>query len=332
MKYSNIHLFRKDLEAAAPHALSRVYLIAVPDDFERKRWLDAVASLVLSPDQPLVRWSAADASLSELFTEIDSFSLFTPNPVTLIDEVEKLSKKQAQGFIDLLQIDLRGHLLLGARSKSSLYSAVEKRGVILDLCDEKPWEKEKRLTDQILDKVRQSGKRLTSEAFQILSQGMDKDAALLEQEINKLLCFTAERNVIESSDVLQVSVLSRSQTVWQMAEEMVWEGRFFSSIDEESFYGLLPALRYQLQTGLKIICFAESGFNSSEMSKRLPKIWPKVLEKRISQAVRLGASYFQKGLELLFRFELLSRSGSMNPAVLFDWFRVSFIKAGKWAV
>lgn len=329
MKYCNTQLFRKDLEAAAPHTLSQVYLIAVPDDFERKRWLDAVASLVLSPDQPLVRWSAAEASLSELFTEIDSFSLFTPKPVTLIDEVEKLSKKQAQGFIDLLQTDLRGHLLLGARSKSALYSAVEKRGVILDLCDEKPWEKEKRLTDQIFDKVRQAGKRLSPEAFQVLSQKMDKDAALLEQEINKLLCFTAERNVIESSDVLQVSVLNRSQTLWQMAEEMVWEGKFFNSIDEESFYGLLPALRYQLQTGLKIVCFVESGTNSAEMSKRLPKVWPKVLEKRISQAVRLRSAYFQKGLELLFRLELLSRSGSMDPGALFDWFRVSFIRIGK---
>jgi DNA polymerase III, delta subunit len=330
MKYQSVKLFQKHLEASAPHALSRVYLVAMPDDFERKRWLDLLISLVASPDQPLLHLSALDATLSELFTEIDSPSLFASEPVTLIDELEKLSKKQAQGFLDLLaRPDLNGYLILGSRGKSPLSSAVEKRGVIFDLCDEKPWEKEKRLTEQLFDRAKQAGKRLSFEALQLLLERVDKDAALLEGEIDKLICFTGLRPVIEPADVQQIAASSRTHTSWQTAEEIVWEGRFTEKIDETSFHGLLPAIRSQLQTGLKIASLIETQASMPEISARLPKVWPKMLEKRASQAARLGSGYFQKGLELLFRIELLSRSGSSDLSVLLDWLRASLIKMGK---
>jgi DNA polymerase-3 subunit delta len=330
MKYQSVKLFQKHLEVSAPHALNRVYLVAMPDDFERKRWLDLLVSLVASPDQPLLRLSVSDATLSELFTEIDSPSLFASEPVTLIDELEKLPKKQAQGFLDLLaRPDLNGYLILGSRGKSPLSSAVEKRGVIFDLCDEKPWEKEKRLTEQLFDRAKQAGKRLSYEALQLLLERVDKDAALLEGEIDKLICFTGSRPVIEPADVQQIAASSRTHTLWQTAEEMVWEGKFTEKIDETSFHGLLPAIRSQLQTGFKIASLIASKASMPEISARLPKVWPKILEKRASQAARLGSGYFQKGLELLFRIELLSRSGSSDLSVLLDWLRASLIKMGK---
>ena len=330
MKYQNVKLFQKHLEASAPHGLSRVYLIAIPDDFERKRWLDVLASLISVPDQPLFRLSAADATLSELFTEIDSPSLFAQEPVALIDELEKLSKKQAQGFIDLLaRPDLTGYLIFGSRGKSPLYSAVEKRGVVFDLCEEKPWEKDKRLSEHLFDKARQAGKRLSSEALQLLLERVDKDIALLEGEVDKLICFTGSRSSIEPSDVQKIAASSRSHTLWQVAEEIVWEARFEGGLDEASFHGLLPAIRAQLQTGLKISSLAASQVSLSEIGARLPKIWPKMLEKRVSQAMKLGSNYFQKGLQLLFRIELLSRSGSSDLSVLLDWFRSSLTKTGK---
>jgi len=324
MKFQNLKAFQKHLETAAPHQLCKVYLIAVPDDFERRRLLDSVLSLVIVPDQPLLRLSAADSTLAELFTAIDSPSLFSAEPIALIDEMEKIPKKSAQGFLDLLaRPQLTGHLILGSRGKSPVYQAVEKCGAVLDLSDEKPWDKEKRLTEQIFERARQAGKRLASEVPQLLFDRLDKDSALIEQEIDKLICYTGERSVIERSDVLQVSASSRMHTLWQTAEEIVWEGADPGAVDGSSFHGLLPALRSQFQLGLKIASLVEARMGVSEIGERLPKIWPKTLDKRISQAARFGSTYFQKGLDLLFRIELLSRSGSNDPTTLLEFFRVS---------
>ncbi|MCC6127979.1 MAG: hypothetical protein IT584_02130 [Chlamydiae bacterium] len=134
MKHQSVLSFQKHLESRASQ-LSRVYLIAVPDDFERKKWLSRVANLLCTSGQGLLCLSAVDSTLSELFTAIDSPSLFDPEPIALIDEIEKLSKKEAQKFLDLLaRPNLAGHLIFGSRGKSPLSSVVEKKGSVLDLC------------------------------------------------------------------------------------------------------------------------------------------------------------------------------------------------------
>ncbi|MBS0626490.1 MAG: hypothetical protein JSS32_10620 [Verrucomicrobia bacterium] len=324
MKYQNVKAFQKHLESAAPHHLSRVYLIAVPDDFERRRILDSIVSLLLAPDQPVFRLSAAEASLSELFTAIDSPSLFGPEPIGLIDELEKLTKKNGQGLIDLIsRPQSSGYLILGSRTKSPFYSAAEKAGVILDLSDEKPWEKEKRFTEHLIDRAKQTGKRLAPDVPALLFERIDKEIALLEKELDKLICFVGEKSTIDKNDVLQISASNRSHTLWQIAEEMVWEGGDPDSIDTSSFHGLIPSLRSQYQMGFKIATLIEANTEYSEIGKRLPKVWPKTLEKRISQAARFGSAHFKKGLDLLFRLDLLSRSGSTDLAALLDFFRAS---------
>lgn len=330
MKCQTVQSFQNHLEASSPQALSRVYLIAIPDDFERKKWLNVLASLIQGPDQSKVCLSAVDASLEELFTAIDSPSLFDPQPTLLIDEVEKLSKKQAQGIIERLQKgEFGGHLILGSRAKSAFYSVVEKAGVVFDLCEEKSWEKEKRLSQTLFEKARQAGKKFSTQACQALLERVDKELSLLENEMDKLICYVGEKSSIEIADVLAIVAPNRTQTMWQMAEEMIWEGKIIDRIDESSFHGLVPALRFQLQLGLKIASMLDARASFSEISSNLPKIWPKTLEKRLSQASQVGSFYFQKGLQLLFKIEMISRSQSSDLSTLLDFFRVSFIKMGK---
>ena len=103
------------------------------------------------------------------------------------------------------------------------------------------------------------------------------------------------------------------------AEEMIWEAG--ASFDPTLFHGLIPALRSQLELGLKLATLIEQQIPSHEWSSHLPKIWPKILEKRASAASRLGSSYFRKGIEKLFQIELLSRSQSTQFGALLDLFR-----------
>ena len=57
----------------------------------------------------------------------------------------------------------------------------------------------------------------------------------------------------------------------------------------------------------------------------LPKIWPRTLEKRKAQVAQKGTDCFRKGLDLLFRIELLSRTGSNQLGALLDLFQASYI-------
>ena len=199
---------------------------------------------------------------------------------------------------------------------------MEKEGVVLDLLEEKPWDKEKRLAEQLIDRAKNAGKRLSADAAHLLFERLGTDAALLDSEIDKLICYVGENPAIAREDILRLSPASRTATLWQTAEEVIWEGGEFPSLDSTAFHGLIPALRSQLHLGLTLATLIEEKCPSDQWSRYLPKLWPKTLEKRSSQAARLGSSYFRKGLDKLFEIDLLSRTNSTQYRALLDLFRV----------
>jgi len=252
---------------------------------------------------------------------MQSLSLLGDDPIVVLDEAEKLSKKQIQSLCDQLTSP-SSYILFGSRSKvAPLFTLVEKEGVILDLLGEKPWDKEKRLIDQLSDRAKNAGKRITSEGASLLLERLGVDPALLESEIDKLICYVGDRNVITREDILSISPASKTATLWQTAEDVIWERGEFPPLDGTSFHGLIPALRNQLQLGLTLSTLIEERCPSDQWSKYLPKLWPKTLEKRSSQAARMGSSYFKKGLSKLLEVELLSRTNSTQYRALLDLFK-----------
>lgn len=286
--------------------------------------LDAILAYLLTPDSSPSRFSGADIVLRDLLDALQSSSLFGGEPIVVLDEFEKAGKKELQPLFE--QTLTSGYLLLGSRSKTPYAAAIEKQGIILDLTEEKPWDKEKRISDQLVERVKNAGKQIEPDALHLFLERLDKDAALLASEMDKLLCFVGERDLIRRTDVVQISAASRSSTLWQVAEEAIWEGRSFSDLDSASFHGLLPILRSQLQLGWKIALLIEGRVPAEEWSSHLPKIWPKTLEKRSSAAARIGSEFFRKGLDKLFEIELLSRTQSTQTGALLDLFRTHWMQ------
>ncbi len=316
MKYQNLKAFQKHLVSAAPHNLCRIYLIAVGDDFERNKAIDAILSYLATPP---TRFSGADCALHDLLDAMQSPSLLG-DAVVVLDEAEKLAKKSMQTLCDQIG-QISGYLVVGARSKTPLAPLVEKEGVILDLLEEKPWDKEKRLGEQLNERVKNAGKRLAPDCAPLLLERLGTDAALLESEIDKLICYVGDRPTVTRDDILQISPASRTATLWQTAEEVIWEGGELPILDATAFHGLVPALRNQLHLGLTLATLIEEKCPSDQWNRYLPKLWPKTLEKRSSQAAQRGSPYFRKGLEKLFEVELLSRSHSTQYRALLDLFR-----------
>jgi DNA polymerase-3 subunit delta len=293
----------------------------VPDDYERGAALKMI--LAYFKERSPVFLNGADAVFSSISDALLSPSLFGGEPLIVLDEAEKMGKKELQALADLVvQAPLHATLLSGARSKTPLSAAFEKVGVVFDMADEKPWDKEKRLAYRMVERVHSAGKRLASDAVPLLFERLGPDLALMESEIDKLICFVGEKPTIERSDVFRISASSRKSTLWQMAEEIVWDGAA-AGLDSESFYGLVPALRSQLQLGLKLTELIAANSPREEWNVFLPRLWPKVLEKRQVDAQKLGAHFFQRGLETLFQIELLSRSGNPKEGALLDFFRIS---------
>ena len=295
-------------------------MIAIHDDYERKKAVDAILSALATPDA-FVR----AAGISSLIEMLQSPSLFGDEPIVFLDETEKLSKQDQLSLTQWIEQPVSsGYLILGARGKTSFVGAVEKQGVILEMLEEKPWEKEKRLIEQIEERVQRSGKKLSSDAAPLLLERIGPDPSLLDLEIDKLLCFVGDRLNVERSDIFRISGASHSNTLWQVAESIVWErGEGVESSDQ--FHPLVPLIRYQLQLGLKLASLVETGVPSEQFASHFPKLRQKTLDQRKGPAAHRGSSWFRKALDLLFELELLSRDGSSRTESMLDLFRMRII-------
>jgi len=304
VKYTNRAAFLNQIRSAASvGSLSRVYFVGVPHDYERLEVCDAILKY-LPPDGSIRRFSSSD----EVSDHLGSHCLFGGEPIAIVENAEKLKS---------VEIPRYGYLILAAKSKTSLSEQVEKEGIVLDLLNEKPWEKEKRIAAQLEAKVKSAGTVIAPDALALLMERQDLDAGLLEREIDKLICYAEGKIGVE--DVLALCASTRSFALWQTAEALIWEGT--GHPDGEHFHALIPALRSQLQLGLKIATLLAENAPSEEWTRSLPKVYPKTLEKRTSQAQRLGTKYFSRGLIALFDIELRSRTGSTQYAALLDLFR-----------
>lgn len=326
MRYQNLTSFKKHLASAAPHHLSRVYLVLIPDDFERRKALDAILSY-LPPESSPSWFSGEGEGLAPVYNALQSPLLLGGDPAVVLDEAEKIPKKELQSLADAIGPMIReSFFLIGSRSKTLLSEVIEREGVVLDLSDEKPWDKEKRLAEQLSERAKNAGKKLMPDVAPLLFERIEKDPALLEAEIDKLICYVGERPSIRREDVLEVSADSKTATLWQTAEEIVWNGDA-PAPDAPVFAAAIPALRSQLHLGLCLATMIEEKRPATEWSSFLPKLWPKMLEKRSSQAAALGSAYFRKGVEALFELEHLSRSGSTQQNALYDRFRLALFAA-----
>lgn len=259
---------------------------------------------------------SGDFSIDEV---LDANSLFSSLLLALDFEPKKKDVEILQAFLK----NYTGCFLLGSKGKQHLgpiYRLFEKEGIILDLIDEKKWEKEKRLKETVWEKVRQEKKSLSSDAAELLFASLPSDLAVLDTELDKLLTFCIAKKEITKKDVEAIFSASPTYTVWQIAEKIVWGEEGNISIEEHLSPMLFMALRSELRKGLIIKELLLQGKNAEEIGKHITGIWPKALQKKIETAHKLSLSYFQKGLTSLFEAELLSRNGSSQVDALLDIF------------
>lgn len=324
MRFHQPSAFYHYLSAPASSQSDRVFLVASSDDFERKKALDAAILSVHQPNALIDRFLGSEVSKLHILDALSSPMLLGGEPMVVVDEADKK-------LLDALCLWLKeplsfGYLFLGSKVKPSA-SFFDLPCTILDLTEEKPWDKEKRLLQEMRDRASKEGKRLDPQAANLLLARLDGDSAVLAQELDKLILYCADRPQIMREDVLAIASSSKTHTLWQIADDLVWD-RILSSAgtevnDPSLFHSLLAVLRQQLMIGIKMHALHASQVAFAQWGPYFPKLKPKALEKKREAAMKLGAAYFRRGVDHLFELELLAKSGSMQNDALLDLFRLN---------
>ena len=328
MKLSSVTAFDKHLKEAFPDHLAPIFLLVASCDYERRKNIDKISSLIQKKDPSvrIVRLSGLEDPLERVKEEILTPSLFGGLTLVIYEAVDKVKNNVILG--DLFPHFPPGvHLILGAtgfKAVSELYQKGKKEVVALDMSDEKPWEKERRLQEWLIGEAKLHQKTLNSDVVFYLLQHLGPDLATLEQELSKLLCYVGDRPRIDLEDVKAICGTRDLFTGWQLAEKIVWDrpAALGEKLSDLGFlFPFIGQLRYHLQLGYRLAELVEKKAPAGDIKHHFPSLRPQQLEKFSTQAKTRKSVFFHRGLEMLYTLELSSKSSPLDIAVLFDLFQ-----------
>lgn len=331
MKYNNLRAFEKHLQDSSPTHFVDVYLIVSKDEFQRKQALDLLAKY-LSKGLPekefnMQRFEAAEMPIEKLLTELNSFSFFSRKPILALNSLEKAPKALLEKLEPALtQAKLPLTLVLSASALTAttkLYKCIEKIGIILDIPEEKPWQKEKIAQEWLLNLSKENGKSFSSQACMSLIKRVGTDTSTLFQEHEKLLCYIGDRKEITEKDVQAICSTANIDTVWQLGEAIFRRDtpaalRISKGLleDDLPFVSLLRQLRSQFETEYQISSILTQGGGAKEIGEQFPKMSAFIIERHIQQAQAYGSNLLRKGLLKIDETELHFKNNLGNPEVL----------------
>jgi DNA polymerase III subunit delta len=323
VKYTQFRAFEKHLQSAFPHHFSPLYCFIGKDAEERALALDTLKKS-LNIAEAIRFTSEAE---KEFLRDLDTPSLFQEKRLLYFQIGEKLSKQMMQQLEKrvgklppLTYVAFSAEAIL---SKSSFYQALEKEGVILEMGEEKPWEKERSLAEWLLDKAAKEGKTLSPEAVNLLARG-SKNTLVLYKEWEKLLTYTWGQKTIEAKDVEAICFLEPIDSQWLVGEAILQRNVKLAlevasrMLDQgHAVFALLRQLRHQMMTALQLASAKEIGKLDLARAK-FPYLKGQMFERQLAVAAEWGSMRLARAILEIDAHEFKAKDTLSDPKLLFN--------------
>lgn len=295
-----------------------MYLIIAKDQEERRRALEGIlkkeeaSHLFFNPDQ-----------FDSFLQEIETLPFLSKSKAVILEEVDQLDKKELEQLCKYVSKPNPWVVLyLTAASLSPQSKLVKQIGKVIRIKDEKPWEKEKRLTDWAIETAAAAGVVMTLPTAQAFVKAVDSQ--FLNSELDKLICFAGKRREIVVADIHAISTPMHHETLWQLGEAIFTSqsslalqiGKALLE-DGLSFFPLLASLRTQFHTTLKILTIFQNE-GKTGVSQSFPYLRGGLLDKKVTTAREYGFIRLKHGLIHLFETEIKAKNSGIDPELLLE--------------
>ena len=331
MKYSTLPAFEKHLESAAPNHFSDIYTILAKESFARKQATDRLTTLVLkgevSPELSLHIFDAEKHAVEEVLRELETMAFFSKKRVIVIQNADSFDKAATLKFETYCNTPNRTVCLVicatSINRATTFYKKLEKVGIVLDVAEEKPWEKEKSIADWLHKESIRQGKQLSPQVTQMFIKQLGLDQTLLSNELAKLICYVGERKTIVEKDVEAVCPVTNLENGWQLGEAIFRRDvtaalRISKGLltDGLALIALLRQIRSQFQTEFQVCSILTCGGTETDVAREFPYMKGMILERHIRQSQTYGMQRFKQGLLAIDETEVQAKNSAIDTEFL----------------
>ena len=153
-------------------------------------------------------FSGSDINQKEIIDLAETLPFFADRRLILIED-SGLFKKSAEELADYMSFIPETTYFVFAEKeidkKTKMYKQVKKNGSIVEF----PRQNETTLSRWIEGRIRRNGKNITRDAYALFIRKTGDDMENIDKELEKLLCYTLEKDYIDISDVNAITIADR---------------------------------------------------------------------------------------------------------------------------
>lgn len=213
--------------------------------------------------------------------------------------------------------------------RSKMFKAAGKAGHAAEFGEQK----EQVLTRWILGRLKKENKKITQPVLTLFLSKTGTDMGNIDRELEKLLCYTLKKEVIEAADVDAICTGQVSNQIFEMVNAI---GKREQSRALSLYYGLLALreapmrilylINRQFRILLDLKSMRKAGLDAKEMASRAG-IPPFAVKRSLEQASRFSKKELVQALEDGAALETDSKSGRMVDQMAVEMLIVKY--AGK---
>lgn len=308
-----------------------VYLLCGEEAYLKKQYKDKLKRAMADPDDSM-NFSAYEGkgiNPKEVIDLAETLPFFADRRVILIEN-SGFFKNSCEELAEYMpQIPKTTHFIFvedEIDKRSKLYKAVKNAGKIVEFTSQT----EELLTRWVLTRIKKEGKNITGSVMQLFLNKVGNDMGNIDRELEKLLCYCMEKEVIEAADVEAVTTEQTTNKVFDMVNAIA-EHNQRKALD--LYYDLLtlkePPMRImylisrQFQILLNIKDMSGKGFDNAAMAKNAG-IPPFAVRRNLSQAKGFTMQQLKQAIRDGVGYEEAVKTGRMNDQMAVELFLMKY--------
>lgn len=308
-----------------------VYLLCGEEAYLKKQYKDKLKRAMADPDDSM-NFSAYEGkgiNPKEVIDLAETLPFFADRRVILIEN-SGFFKNSCEELAEYMpQVPETTHFIFvedEIDKRSKLYKAVKNVGKIVEFTSQT----EELLTRWVLTRIKKEGKNITGSVMQLFLNKVGNDMGNIDRELEKLLCYCMEKEVIEAADVEAVTTEQTTNKVFDMVNAIA-EHNQRKALD--LYYDLLtlkePPMRImylisrQFQILLNIKDMSGKGFDNAAMAKNAG-IPPFAVRRNLSQAKGFTMQQLKQAIRDGVDYEEAVKTGRMNDQMAVELFLMKY--------
>jgi DNA polymerase-3 subunit delta len=313
--------------------LKQFYLLYGPEEYLVRQYRDKLKKALVAEGDTMnfSAFSGADINQKEIIDLSETLPFFADRRVILIED-SGLFSKSAEELADYISTAPETTYFIFVEKEISkvtkMYKQVKKSGSVVEFA---------RQTDAIIarwveNRLKKNGKRITGQAYRLFIEKTGNDMENIDKELEKLICYALDRELIEESDVEAITTEQIENKIFDMIDAVSAHQQkraldlYYDLLAlREPSMKILYLLTNQFQRIMVVKSMSNQGFTDRDIAK--PAGCPEwAVKKYRSQGRSFSMDQLKQALRRGVEYETAVKTGLLGDKMAVELFISEYSK------